>query len=93
VLHDWDDESCARILRNCRAAALPGARLLVLENVIGEPGQDAFAALLDMNMLAVTGGQERDMAGYDALASASGWMRMEVLSLPGSRFILVYRLA
>ena len=91
VLHDWDDESCVRILRNCRAAAQPGARLLVLENVIGEPGRDRFAALLDMNMLAVTGGQERHLTGYDSLAAASGWTRTEVLALPGSRSILEYR--
>ena len=68
VLHDWDDDSCVRILRNCRAAARPGARLIVIENVIRDLARDRFATLLDMNMLAVTTGQERDLAGYDALS-------------------------
>ena len=88
VLHDWDDESCVRILRNCREAARPGARLIVIENVIRDPALDRFAALLDMNMLAVTAGQEREMAAYDELFAASGWRRATVCALPGARSLL-----
>jgi hypothetical protein len=29
ILHDWDDEACVRILRNCRRAARPNAQLYV----------------------------------------------------------------
>ena len=93
VLHDWDDDSCARILRNCREAARPGARLIVIENVIRDPGRDRFATLLDMNMLAVTSGQERDLAAYDALFAASGWRRTAVRALPGARSLLELRTA
>ncbi len=93
VLHDWDDDSCARILRNCREAARPGGRLIVIENVIRDPGRDRFATLLDMNMLAVTAGQERDLAAYDALFAASGWRRTAVRALPGARSLLDLRTA
>ncbi len=93
VLHDWDDDSCVRILRNCREAARPGARLIVIENVIRDPGRDRFATLLDMNMLAVTAGQERDLAAYDALFAASGWRRTAVRALPGARSLLDLRTA
>jgi SAM-dependent methyltransferase len=91
VLHDWDDDSCVRILRNCRAAARPGARLIVIENVIRDLARDRFATLLDMNMLAVTTGQERDLAAYDALFAASGWRRTAVYALPGARSLLDLR--
>jgi SAM-dependent methyltransferase len=93
VMHDWDDDSCLRILRNCRAAARPGARMVVIENVIRDLARDRFATLLDMNMLAVTTGQERDLAGYDALFAASGWQRTAVRPLPGARSLLELRLA
>jgi O-methyltransferase/methyltransferase family protein len=93
VMHDWDDDSCVRILRNCRAAARPGARVIVIENVIRDLARDRFATLLDMNMLAVTTGQERDLAGYDALFAASGWQRTAVRALPGARSLLELRLA
>jgi len=82
-----------RILRNCREAARPGARLLVIENVIRDPARDRFAALLDMNMLAVTTGQERDLAEYDELFAASGWERTGVIPLPGARSLVELRAA
>ena len=91
VLHDWDDDSCVRILRNCRAAARPGTRMIVIENVIRDLARDRFATLLDMNMLAVTTGQERDLAGYDALFAASGWQRAAECALPGARSLLELR--
>jgi SAM-dependent methyltransferase len=93
VLHDWDDDSCVRILRNCREAARPGARVIVIENVIRDLARDRFATLLDMNMLAVTTGQERDLAAYDALFAAAGWRRTAVHALPGARSLLELRAA
>jgi len=91
VLHDWDDESCVRILRNCRDAARPGARAVVIENVIRDLARDRFTAMLDMNMLAVTTGEERDMDSYDRLFAASGWQRTAVHRLPGGRSLLELR--
>jgi SAM-dependent methyltransferase len=76
IMHDWADDDCARILRNCRRAARPGARLLVVEAVVKELGSPDPAALLDMNMLAVTEGQERDLDHFDALFAAAGWRRV-----------------
>jgi len=34
VLHDWDDASAVRILRNIAAAAGPGAQVVVIEGII-----------------------------------------------------------
>lgn len=93
ILHDWDDASCVRILGNCRDAAWPGARLVVIENVIREPGKDRFASMLDINMLAVTPGQEREIGHYDELFAASGWTRTAVHLLPGGRSLIEARLA
>jgi len=75
ILHDWDDAACLTILRNCRAAARPGARAVVVEAVVGATGEPSFAAVLDINMLASTTGQERDLDEFDALYAASGWRR------------------
>jgi hypothetical protein len=43
VLHDWDDEQCVRILRNCRTAVRPNGRALIVEMVIGKLGGPDFA--------------------------------------------------
>jgi hypothetical protein len=78
VLHDWDDDRCIAILKNIRAAMNPGARVAVVEMLVGEPSDPGPAALMDMTMLAVVPGQERSLAEYDALLSAAGLRRTKV---------------
>jgi hypothetical protein len=88
VLHAQNDDACVRVLGNCRAAARPDARLMVIENVISDIGDPSFVALLDVNMLAVSQGQERDLAEYDALFAASGWRRVTTHRARGPRSVL-----
>jgi len=33
VLHNWDDERCVQLLRRCRHAMAPQARLIVIERI------------------------------------------------------------
>jgi SAM-dependent methyltransferase len=75
VLHDWDDERVAAILRNCRAAMRPGARLLVLERTVPElvGADDARTLLLDVLMLVLTGGRERTEREFRGLLEAAGF--------------------
>jgi hypothetical protein len=73
ILHDWPDENAVRILRTIRAAAPPHGRLLINESVI-RPGNDADGAKwLDLLMLALAGGRERDEAQWRELFSSTGW--------------------
>lgn len=83
ILHDWRDEDCLRILRNCRAAGGPGAaQMLIVEAVISAPEgvpDDRWldlVAFLDMNMLAATEGKQRTLAELDELFVAAGWRRV-----------------
>jgi hypothetical protein len=75
VLHDWDDESCATILRRCRESMLPGGRVTIIEMVIPEHNAPSTATLMDLSMLAVVGGRERSLAEYDALLAKAGLRR------------------
>ncbi len=66
IVHDWDDDESATILRHCRQAIGTNAagRVLVLETVI-PPGNDPmFGKLLDLNMLVIPGGLERTESEY-----------------------------
>jgi hypothetical protein len=77
VLHDWTDDECVRILKNCRAAVEPGGRVVIMDYLVdaGNP----FAALMDLNMLVVSvGGRERDLAEFDALLLAAGLRRTKI---------------
>jgi hypothetical protein len=73
ILHDWDDASCRRILRNCRARAARGAKLLVVELVICGDGTGTLAPLSDLNMLVMLTGRERREDEYAALLETSGF--------------------
>ncbi|MDQ6629077.1 MAG: methyltransferase [Pseudomonadota bacterium] len=74
VLHDWSDEDCIRILRNCRAVLAPGCRLLIVEQIL-EPDPRhgrATSYLVDTQMMAMFGSaRERTKSEFDELLSAS----------------------
>ena len=73
VLHDWDDTRSIEILRNCRRAMSRSGRVLIVERLILEDGSDRVPTLLsDINMLVMTGGQERSNAEYSELLQAAG---------------------
>jgi hypothetical protein len=67
ILHDWDDASASRILRTIRDHAPPDARLLVIDAVIPEGNEPHGAKWLDLLMLVLAGGRERDEAEWRAL--------------------------
>lgn len=87
ILHDWDDESCLTILRNCRSAAKPGARAVVVESVVGGVGEPSFGALLGMNMVVAAEGQERGFEQFDALYAATGWRRVSTKPTRSPQFV------
>ncbi len=72
IIHDWDDEDAVRILRTCRAAMGPDARVLLVERDLGAPNEAPGAKLSDLNMLVVLGGRERTRDEYAALFQRSG---------------------
>lgn len=78
VLHDWDDESCVKILSRCREAMVPGGRVAIIEFLIGERDAPGVAALMDLNMLAMATGKERTLAEFDALLARAGLRRTAV---------------
>jgi SAM-dependent methyltransferase len=73
VLHDWDDADSVRILGTCRRAMAKDGRILVIERLIPDDPADAVPVLLsDLNMLVMSGGQERTNAEYAELLAEAG---------------------
>jgi hypothetical protein len=73
ILHDWDDERAAAILRTVRAAAPAHARLYVLDAVVGPGNEDDGSKWLDLLLLALLRGRERNERQWRALFDATGW--------------------
>ena len=88
VLHDWGDEDAARILAAVRRAAAPGSRLLVVEVLVPDtPGPD-HSKLLDIIMLAVTGGRERTREEYEQLLANAGFKLEGVVPTRSTYFVV-----
>lgn len=68
VLHDWNDERCELILRNCRAAMSTASTLLVVEKIMPDDADPAERlVMLDLHMMAMLGGRERTRGEYRAM--------------------------
>lgn len=72
VLHDWNDASAGRILTTLRTHAASGARLLLLEAVMPTGNEWHGAEWLDLLLLALCGGRERDEAQWRGLLADAG---------------------
>jgi O-methyltransferase domain/Dimerisation domain len=72
ILHDWTDEQCATILKNCRNAMTADGRVLIIEAVLQPGAATSFGKFVDLNMLVMTGGRERTEAEYRTLLDAGG---------------------
>ena len=88
VIHDWDDEHSATILRNCRDAISADGRLFLVERLM-PTRMEASAAhqrwtMLDMHMLVMLGGRERTEQEYRALFASAGFKWERASALPGS---------
>lgn len=72
IIHDWDEETCLTILRNCHRALRPDGKLLVIESVIPPGNGPFFGKFLDLIMMLI-GGKERTEDEYRALFERAGF--------------------
>ena len=72
IIHDWDDERSIEILTVVRRAMGPESRVLIADLVLPPGPIPLPAALMDLNMLAFPGGQERTKAEFSSLLERSG---------------------
>ena len=92
ILVDWKDAEAGRILHNCRTAIIPGGRLLVIEMTIPDDNHPSPGQLFDLNMLVMTGGQERTESEYGALLAQAGF-RITRIVPTGSPFHILEAVA
>ncbi|CAK9316027.1 unnamed protein product [Citrullus colocynthis] len=80
VLHDWDDETCIKILKNCRDA-IPEktGKVIIVEAIIEEKEENNLSdvgLMLDMVMMAHTnGGKERTAKEWGYVLHQAGFTR------------------
>lgn len=82
ILHDWNDEQCVTILKNCRRAMSPTSKLLVIEAVLPGRNEPSLNKFMDLNMLVMTGGCERTESEYRDLFQAAGFSFSRAIPTP-----------
>jgi hypothetical protein len=83
IIHDWNDEQSIEILTNLAKSAKPGAKVLLVESVVEEDDTvPSMSKVMDLNMLAMTGGKERTEKEYAALFEKTGFRLTRVIPTP-----------
>ena len=79
IIHDWPDDDAVRILRNVRAAARPGKRVLLVEFVIPDHDREFLGKWADLEMLVCAAARERNAGEYDQLLNRAGFQMTRVV--------------
>jgi hypothetical protein len=83
ILHGWDDDGASRILENVRRAIARGGRLFLCESVVAGPNEPG-GKMMDLLMLAVSGGRERTEDEWRTLLARTGFQLTELRLDPPS---------
>jgi hypothetical protein len=85
IIHDWDDDRAARILRNCHDAMADGGCILLVELVLPDrlDGSASHRAIVhdDLAMMLGPGGKERTEHEFRELLMCSGFSLIGVRSI------------
>ena len=83
IVHDWDDEHCVRLLKNCYESMQGDGRLICVDSVLPPIGDTSAtpAKLLDLLMMLAIRGKERTRQQWDDLYRAAGFRIDHIMPL------------
>ncbi|KAE9592483.1 hypothetical protein Lal_00028609 [Lupinus albus] len=88
--HNWSDETCITILKNCYKALPENGKVIILDMIMPEEidSSDAtkYVSIIDNTMFILAGGKERTEKEFEKLCKDSGFSRFVVVCLALSVF-------
>ncbi|KAK7273692.1 hypothetical protein RIF29_14751 [Crotalaria pallida] len=82
VCHNWSDEKCVELLRNCHKALPLHGKVIILDSILPEVPNSSSTSkkgfLLDSLMFLTHGGKERTEKEFESLCRSSGFSRFYV---------------
>lgn len=95
ILHDWKDEDCVRILKQCKEA-IPsqknGGKVIVIDMVVGVQEDDEKSTetqlLFDIHMMSTVTGGEREEKQWAKLFADAGFARYDITHKLGLRSLI-----
>ncbi|KAL0351469.1 UNVERIFIED_CONTAM: Caffeic acid 3-O-methyltransferase [Sesamum calycinum] len=83
ILHNWDDEKCNKLLKNCYEALPNKGKVIVMDdilpNTLQTSAQAKYASVLNVIMLSVLEGKERTEDEFKVLATKAGFAEFKVV--------------
>ncbi|XP_048137840.1 xanthohumol 4-O-methyltransferase-like [Rhodamnia argentea] len=86
ILHDWNDEDCVKILKNCKKAIPEKNGMVLIAEVVLQPEGDGLfdetGLVLDLLMITHTGGKERSELEWKKILEEGGFPRYNIVQIP-----------
>ncbi|XP_009343397.2 xanthohumol 4-O-methyltransferase [Pyrus x bretschneideri] len=87
IMHNWNDEQCIKILKNCcKAIPEKTGKIIIVDGVLEPDGgglQDSFVQRYDLTMMVQTSsGKERSEVEWKELLRAGGLSRYKIIKIP-----------
>lgn len=87
ILHDWGDDDCIKVLKNCKKALPENGKVLIYEMVMHPNGR--LTPLVDMMMLAqFESGMERTERQFRTLIAAAGFSSINFIELNPEHWLI-----
>ncbi|MED6161613.1 Isoflavone 7-O-methyltransferase [Stylosanthes scabra] len=88
VLHDWDNENCVKILKQCKDAILnniKGGKIIIIDNVINEKCDEyertQMKLMMDIVVMTILNGKERSEEEWKKLFLEAGFQDYKISPL------------
>ncbi|XP_031124994.1 caffeic acid 3-O-methyltransferase-like [Ipomoea triloba] len=93
ILHDWDDEHCLKLLKNCWKALPESGKVVLVESILPEhPEKDVeygSAFYADVLMMTMNpGGKERTHREFEALAKEAGFSALKAVCAVNAEWVI-----
>jgi O-methyltransferase domain len=80
IIHDWDDERAAQILRSIHTAmGSKHGKVILLEGVLAPGNEPGLGKIMDLEMLLLPGGRERSAEEFRGLFDRAGFDLVRVM--------------
>ncbi len=74
IMHDWSDELCVKILKNCHQAMTADGKLVIFDSMVNDDHSNPEGKEVDVHMMVVCpGGKERTRQQFSDVFQAAGF--------------------
>ncbi|CAN0896767.1 Probable O-methyltransferase 3 [Linum grandiflorum] len=89
IFHDWDDENCVKILKNCKEAVSgKKGKVIIIDMVVEKDELSQVQLCFDLLMMATFNGKERTEDEWKILFDSAGFSGYKIVRSLGPRSII-----